>query len=103
MVISAQASVHILLLSASLYVLLNWFNVDTAGASFLPGAGHAFLIVAALHCFHLLVPRQLKIIPRQICELLGSESHIEHSALLLQLVFHKNSQSYRIISAEADA
>ena len=38
--------------SASLYVLLNQFNVDT-GAFFLPKAGHAFLFVAALHCFRL--------------------------------------------------
>ena len=40
---------HVLLLSASLYVLLNWFNVDRA--FFLPAeAGCAFIIVAALHC-----------------------------------------------------
>ena len=41
-----------LLLSASLYVLLNRFNVDT-GALFWPKAGHKFLIVATLHCFWL--------------------------------------------------
>ena len=43
---------HVLLLSASLYILLNQFNIDT-GAFFLPEAGHAFLFVATLHCFQL--------------------------------------------------
>ena len=41
---------HVLLLSASLYVLLNRFNIDT-GVFFLLKAGRAFLFVAALHCF----------------------------------------------------
>ena len=39
-----------LLLWASLYVLLNWFNIDT-GIFFRPKVGRAFLIVAYLHCF----------------------------------------------------
>ena len=29
---------HVLILSASLYVIFNWFNVDTAGVFFLPEA-----------------------------------------------------------------
>ena len=41
-----------LLLSASLYVLLNRCNIDT-GAFFGSKDGHAFLLVAALHCFRL--------------------------------------------------
>ena len=47
-------STYVLLLSASLYVLLNRFSIDT-GAFFLPEfeAGRAFSIVAALHYFQL--------------------------------------------------
>ena len=41
---------QVLIQSASLYVLLNRLNGDS-GALFLPKAGHAFLIVAALQCF----------------------------------------------------
>ena len=44
---------QVLIQSASLYyVLLNQLNGDN-GALFLPKAGHAFSIVAALQCFSL--------------------------------------------------
>ena len=43
---------QVLIRSASLYVLLNQLNGDN-GALFLPKAGRAFLIVAALQCFSL--------------------------------------------------
>ena len=61
---------QVLIQSASLCVLLNQLNGDN-GALFLPKAGCAFLIVAALQCFRLPVPQQSKIIPRQRCELFG--------------------------------
>ena len=70
-----RTSTHVLLLSASLYMLLNRFGIDTA-AFFFPEAGRAFLFVATLHClkwhvFYRFHARQLKIISRQTCKLLG--------------------------------
>ena len=63
---------HILIPSASLYVLLNRFNVY-AKAFFLSKAACTFLIVVALHHFRLENgtfsngSTRVKIIPRQMC------------------------------------
>ena len=49
------------------YILLNRLNRENV-ALFLSKAGHAFLIIAALHWFRLPVPQQSKIIPRKRCK-----------------------------------
>ena len=50
--LSTQASMQVLIQSASLYVLFNRLNRDN-GALFLPKARRAFLIVATLQWFSL--------------------------------------------------
>ena len=67
---------QVLIRSASLYVLLNRLNGDK-GTLFLPKAGHAFLIVAALQWFSLQ--------GKDVSCLGTTESHLKRNALLLQL------------------
>ena len=74
---------QVLIRSASFYVLLNQLNGDN-GALFLPKAGRAFLIVAALQCFSL-TSSTTAYQDKDVSCLGTAESHPVRNTLLLQL------------------